>query len=136
MPQYELAVSGLAAQLFPGEAENAWAGEGSAGGNGLKGAICIPADYYSNPEVYQYEDNPCLWTYTEERRASPALYDYRGQDDYTEPFRMDNVDGIPNIVFGPRTWRSIMIWWAEEVQVSVPSGNAFPFMLRLMGIGS
>lgn len=45
------------------------------------GLTLTPAAYYSNPERYGFPQQPTPWGFTEERRASLALYDYRRIDD-------------------------------------------------------
>jgi hypothetical protein len=60
-------------QCFPGEAFGGTFGPAS----GLDIHGSIPTDYYSHPENYGFPDAPNVYSFTEERRASPALYEYR-----------------------------------------------------------
>ena len=64
-------------QYFPGERENA---TGEPGLSLISGKFVIPGDYYSHPEKFGWPDIPTPWSFTEERRATLALYDYRGTD--------------------------------------------------------
>ena len=70
-------------QVFPGE----WGGYfGTA--SGISISPCdIPGNYYSHPEQYAFATIPTPWGFTEERRASLALYDAPGRS-LCDPFSM------------------------------------------------
>ena len=74
MPSFRLTIS--ACQVFPGD-NIIWL---ETALNNRAGPICVPANYFSNPEVYGFPQQPSPWGFTEERRATLALYDYRRTD--------------------------------------------------------
>jgi len=75
MPTYRTATT-RNYQYFPGEIDAA----GEPGITLTSGKFVIPQDYYSHPEKFGWPDIPTPWSFTEERRATLALYDYRGTD--------------------------------------------------------
>jgi len=102
--EYEGGASVISYQWFPGEP--APQGQGGLQVDGLKGPVIIPADYYSDPEIYDFPDQPTPYD-TEETRGSLALYDYRNlaSESYAQPSL-----GQRRIVRAPRTWRDPQIF--------------------------
>ena len=120
MPEWENAAGAVGFQFFPGE----WPsnGAGTLGGNGIKGPFVIPANYYSNPEIYGYPLAPSPWGYTAESRASLALYDYRQQQRPITPPRYEADDTAGTLVIiAPRTWLDSWLWGLGGI--AAPGGD-------------
>jgi len=75
MPGVRTAAGALFFQLFPGEGMLPHPGI-NVGHSPLRPI----GDYYSHPEMHGFPLQPSPWGFTEERRATLALYDYRRTD--------------------------------------------------------
>lgn len=78
---YRITTSTAVIQFFPGE--NGAHYQPLQNVQGISPNM-MPGNYYSNPEYFGYPLQPSPWGFTEERRSSLALYDYRRVDSGTD----------------------------------------------------
>jgi len=107
MPSYEATASGMMYQFFPGELFTQ--GKESVDVAGLHSAICIPADFYTNPEYHYFREDSYFPTHAVEIRPIPFLYMYKrdsGKGLYPEL----DPSSSNAVYYAPRTWLDTIVY--------------------------
>lgn len=105
MPSYEASSNSMMYQFFPGELLTQ--GSEGVGVTGTKSPFMNPADFYSNPERYEYRLDACFPDHANELRAIPMLYDYNNNSRFDLP----EFGTTGKILYkADRTWRTTIIY--------------------------
>lgn len=117
MPSYEASASAMMYQFFPGELFTQ--GKESVDAAGLHSAICIPADFYSNPEYHYFREDCYFPTHAVEIRAIPFLYMYKRDGAKSGHPELDPSSSNA-VYYAPRTWRDTIVYNFIEAGGAAP----------------
>lgn len=116
-------------QIFPGEEGHSTQ---EPGVSPTVGAWNVPSDYESNPENYGFPNQPSPFSFSEERRASLALYDYRRMNGLSS--LTPELKSNTNLIYqSPRSWRDVQIFDQFEMPAPPTGGTR---QRALVGVGT